>query len=67
MKISNLEIGDKLTLFGYHWTVVLDGLALCNTGIGQRRFDPESNDWETSELKEWLEGWLKERMEGNND
>ena len=59
---SELAIGDRFNLFGYDWTVIFRDMALCDTGIGRHRFDPERNNWEASELKTWLEDWLKEKM-----
>lgn len=57
-RINNLEceIGDKI-MVGKTWcTVVDEGLALADCTIGDdHRFDKESNDWETSELKAFIE------------
>lgn len=51
-------IGTKLEYGKYTWTV-LDAsfgeiYALCDEFIADHRFDPESNDWDKSELKRWL-------------
>lgn len=57
-RINNLEseIGGKI-MVGKTWcTVVDEGLALADCIIGgSHRFDKESNNWETSELKAFIE------------
>ena len=59
----NASAGDKISLFAEQWTVldVHDDIAyvLCDTTIALRRFDKRSCGWEDSELKRWLEKWLK--------
>ena len=52
-------IGTKFEYGKYTWTI-LDAeqgelYALCDEVITKRCFDPESNDWNKSELKQWLE------------
>ena len=64
---ANLEIGDRIDALGYTWTYVLDGMALCDSSIGYHRFDKVSNEWETSELKRWLENWLTKKMEEQDE
>ena len=51
--------GAKIEYGNYRW-IVLDAnlgelYVLCDSPIAERRFDPESNNWATSELKQWLE------------
>lgn len=52
-------IGTKIKYGKYTWTVLdaeFGGLyLLCDNYIGNHRFDSEFNDWNTSELKGWLE------------
>lgn len=66
-----LGVGTEFRLFGFEWTVldVKDGVttAICNTKIACRRYDTESNDWETSELKAWLEEWIEYVTLGMDD
>ena len=54
-----LQPGDKIRIGSKNFTIIWwdgDGLfALCDECIATRRFDTDSNKWETSELKEWLE------------
>lgn len=38
-------------------------LLLSDGILGYRRFDPKSNIWEKSELKEWLDNWAEEEFE----
>lgn len=58
---SNLQIGDTLTILDNLWTYIGGGLAISKYLIAQHRYDSDNNDWETSELKAWLEDWAKER------
>jgi hypothetical protein len=51
--------GAVFSYMGYQW-ILLDTnsvrmFALCNDIIGTHRFDAESNNWKTSELKKWLQ------------
>lgn len=56
-RISNLEseIGDPVRI-GKTWCTVVDkDLVLANHPICSHRFDKKSNNWETSELKAFIE------------
>lgn len=60
----NLKSGDKIELVGYKWTILRGGLALCDELIGFMPFnkDPnDGNDYETSDVKEALEAWAKDK------
>ncbi len=60
---SLLHTGDKVYLWDYIWTVINeDGMMLCDSILDERRFDAESNDYETSEIKKYLENWLTKHM-----
>lgn len=52
-------IGQKIKHGKYYWTVLGTNLgelyALCDIVIAKRCFDPDTNVWERSELKQWLE------------
>lgn len=52
-------IGTKIKYGNHQWTVLnLEPgsiYALCDTVVSSGRFDGKSNDWDTSELKQWLE------------
>jgi hypothetical protein len=54
-----LKPGSEFSFGEYHWTIldIKDDnvYALCNKIIGKNCFDKQSNDWETSQLKRWLE------------
>ena len=60
-------IGEKYRFFGYKWTLISaeneKGILFCDTYIDERRFDAKSNKWDESELKLWLENWLKDKKE----
>ncbi|MDR1422294.1 MAG: protein kinase, partial [Coriobacteriales bacterium] len=57
---ANPSAGDVVSFGDYSWRVlaVEDGQALLITEdlIGLRRFDDDSNDWATSEIRAWLNG-----------
>lgn len=56
---ENFRAGDKIDLQDKKWTVLdvfdVSLYILCDDHIGYHRFDSKSNNWETSELKGWLE------------
>lgn len=59
---TDLQIGDKITVFGYVWRVIANDLILCDDVVGESCFRddweaPDANDYETSSIKEWLEKW----------
>ena len=53
------KAGSKLELLDKKWTILnisgQEAYILCDESIGRQLFDDDSNDWETSELKQWLE------------
>lgn len=50
----NSKIGDKI-LINKTWCTVIDkGLVLTDYLICKHKFDSESNDWETSEIKRFI-------------
>lgn len=55
-RISNLEseTGDKVMVSKTLCTVIDKGLVLADYPVCRHRFDSESNNWETSELKEFI-------------
>lgn len=70
-KSSNLTIGDKIEFAGYKWTVLSDKFILCDTLIGNRCFREnqeaeDANDYEKSDVKPFIEDWLKKHMNGES-
>lgn len=55
--------GDKINLFGYNWTVLNEHLVLCDSRIDDCIFDSYDNNWESSQLKGFLEAWLTQKIE----
>lgn len=55
-RISNLEseTGDKVMVSKTLCTVIDKGLVLADYPICRHKFDSESNNWESSELKEFI-------------
>lgn len=61
----NLKVGDAINVAGYYWTIITEDLALCNVAVGNTCFRQEwaemdSNNYETSDIKVWLENWARE-------
>jgi len=64
---SNLQIGDKIKIVGYNWTVISDSMILCDDVVGFTYFRKDwrandANDYEKSDIKKWLNDWWKERI-----
>ena len=62
---DHLQIGDKVDVFGYGWTVISDNLMLCDEVIGKMVFREDweadnANSYESSDIKKWLESWYLE-------
>lgn len=60
-----LKIGVKFRLADYTWTMLGDGLALCDDIIGECAFRKDwkatdANDYEKSDVKKYLEQWAIE-------
>lgn len=58
-----LKIGVKFRLADYTWTMLGDGLALCDDVIGECAFRKDweaidANDYEKSDVKKYLEEWI---------
>ena len=60
----NLTVGSKTELFGCCWTKISRDLLLCDTSVGTTAFhelvlDPNPNEFETSDIRVWLNKWLE--------
>ena len=64
---GNLKIGDRFVEADFPWIVIGDGLAIAEVPIAWRRFDAESNDYETSEIRQFLIAWYEERTKYNEN
>lgn len=55
---KSLHAGHKIQLGSKMFTILVwndsELIALCDEFIAIRKFDSNSNEWETSELKQWL-------------
>ena len=57
------EVGSHIHIGSKSWTILdvtetpfdTELFVLCDTLLGEQCFDNANNNWETSELKEWLE------------
>ena len=66
LKISNpefdpLKIGERFVKYSFPWIKIDNNLAIAEVLIAFRRFDKESNEYETSEIRQFLKDWLKGR------
>lgn len=66
LRISNLasfgvRIYDTITIFDVDWIVIDRDLVLLDGVLGHRRFDAYDNDYEISEIRKYLEDWLKDQ------
>lgn len=61
---KSFGVGKQIRIGSKSWTILktietpfdeIELFVLCNEFIATRRFDPDSNDWKSSELKQWLE------------
>lgn len=64
IKLCNnpFSIGDKFNFKDYIWTIISEeGLAICDYSIAEMSFclDGSSNDYEFSDIKAFLESWVK--------
>lgn len=64
--LPNLTIGETVEVFGLLAQYIGNDSALLCEPIGYHRFDEESNDYETSEIKSYLDGWFEERKKNEN-
>lgn len=60
----NLQIGDRFFAANYNWTVIGEGIALCDECVGQIAFRADwrandANDYEASDVKKWLDRWCE--------
>ena len=64
--LKSLQVGDKFELAKYSWTIISDKYALCDYVIGHSAFQKGKpnigrfNDYETSDVKQYVESWAKE-------
>lgn len=61
----------QMELCGLKWTVLKNTVhtayLITNDVIASRTFDIVNNDWNTSELKAWLEEWVEYIVLGNDN
>lgn len=61
LKSNNLKIGDRFGEADCSWIVIDNDLAIAEVPIAWRRFDAESNNYETSEVRKFLLDWYAAR------
>lgn len=60
LEASGLEIGDVFLFDDKEFEVISDSLAFCTTDIGKHQFDANSNDYEKSEIKKYVDEWFEQ-------
>ncbi len=66
-KNYNLKIGNKIKLAGFTWTVLTEGIILCDSPIIRMCFRKNlcaenANIYEYSDVKKFLDKWAEENM-----
>ena len=60
--LKHMSTKDKFEWLGATWIRIDENLYIAEMPIAMRRFDAESNDYETSEVRQFLLDWYKERL-----
>ena len=55
------EIGRRLIIFDFPWITIDKDLAIAEVPIAFRRFDKKSNNYEKSEIRQFLLDWMESR------
>lgn len=68
---DEIDIGDKIILFGYTWTILSYSSILCDEIVGITYFRKDasldnSNIYEESDIRKWLENWLSIKITGKS-
>lgn len=61
LKSSAHPIGSRLMKYAFPWIVIDSKLAIAEVPIATHRFDSESNDYQTSEIRQFLLDWIEIR------
>ena len=63
LQSSNLSIGDVFEVGDYKFRIISENLAwLYEQNIGQLRFDEETNIYEQSEIKQFVDNWFEKEI-----
>ena len=57
---EHLKPGEKVIIKDLSFTILNDGILLCDTIVSKVMFDETSNNYDTSYIKTWLENWAQE-------
>lgn len=60
-EIANLQIGDRKIYYDFPFVKIDDDLLIAEVPIAFDKFDDESNDYEKSYVKRFLEEWKESR------
>lgn len=59
---EHLKPGERVRINGLVFTVLNDGILLCNVILGEVMFDETSNDYDRSYIKHWLKRWAEDKL-----
>lgn len=64
LKYLGLQIGEQFEFVNYGFTIISENLVICNDTFPNVVFrkDGGSNDYETSDIKEYVEGWFNDSL-----
>lgn len=62
-KVLNLSVGTMFAAIGNTWIMIDDHFAISVDVVSHQKYDDNTNTWETSYLKSWLENWAIDREE----
>ena len=60
--VSGVKKGEKIRIFDNDWTAFSENAVLCDTQVGAFRFDLARTDYESSDIKKWLEDWFQDQL-----
>lgn len=58
---NHFSIGSRINKYNFPWVVIDNDLAIAEVPIAAHRFDKKLNDYELSEIRQFLLDWLEER------
>ena len=62
-EILNLSVGTMFAALGNAWIMIDNHFAISVDVVSHQKYDENTNTWETSYLKSWLEEWAIDREE----
>lgn len=60
---ENLKVGERFVKYDFPWIKIDENLAIAEVPIAFRRFDKYLNNYDDSEIRQFVKEWLKGRKE----